>query len=99
MTAKDSCRVYCERGESMPGLHCADCEFSSFKLNKEVGLYQASCARGYTLADPRNHHEITQHFADTIDKFVPIIDPFGNEYLRKTNVCDEFTRRIQKADR
>ena len=79
----------------MGGLHCSDCEFCSFCFNDTVGMYQAACARGYTLADPHIHHDIEQHFAKSVDAFVPLVDPFGREYLRKTNVCDEFVRKAR----
>ena len=33
-------------------LHCADCVYASFAFHEEAGLYQGSCSRGYTLANP-----------------------------------------------
>ena len=62
------------------GLHCADCVYSSFSLNEEAGLYQGSCSRGYTLANP-HADGLEGHFAERPEELVPTVDPFGNEYL------------------
>ncbi len=72
------------------GLHCADCVYSSFSLNEEAGLYQGSCSRGYTLANP-HVDGLEGHFAERPEELVPTVDPFGNEYLRTSNVCERFS--------
>ncbi len=57
----------------MGGLHCSDCEFCSFCFNDTVGMYQAACARGYTLADPHIHHDI-ENFSDfSYEKIMSLI--------------------------
>lgn len=73
------------------GLHCVDCVYSSFTLNEEAGLYQGACSRGYTLANPHvAEGGLASHFAERPEELVPAIDPFGNEYLRTSNVCERF---------
>jgi hypothetical protein len=31
-------------------------------------------------------------FANNPDDLVPVVDPYGKEYLRRSNVCDHFLR-------
>ena len=76
----------------MAGFHCSECIFSSFTTNEETGMFQGSCRRGFTLAVPHVYKEPDMFFANSIDELVPVIDPFGNEYLRRSNVCDHFLR-------
>ncbi len=72
------------------GFHCTDCVFSEFTLSEKTGAYQGSCSRGYTLTDPHVYESPADHFADDPVKLVPTVDPFGKEYLRKSNVCERF---------
>ena len=72
------------------GLHCADCAYASFTYHKESGLYQGSCSRGYTLTNPHVSTSPENHFAERPDCLVPTVDPFGEEYLRTSNVCERF---------
>ena len=72
------------------GLHCTDCVFSEFTLNDKNGTYQGSCSRGYTLTNPHTREPPANHFAATPPALLPTIDPFGKEYLRKSNVCERF---------
>ena len=73
------------------GLHCSDCVFSSFSLHEGSGLYQGSCSRGYTLENPNAPlHDVEAHFAEKPADLVPTFDPFGEEYLRTSNVCERF---------
>ena len=74
------------------GFHCADCVYASFSLHKESGLYQGSCSRGYTLTNPHVYTSPEDHFAASPGELVPSIGPFGNEYLRTSNVCEKFLR-------
>ena len=76
----------------MAGFHCSECIFSSFTTNEETGMFQGSCSRGFTLAVPHVYKEPDMFFANSIDELVPVIDPFGNEYLRRSNVCDHCLR-------
>ena len=78
---------------AMAGLHCSDCVFAEFSLNERTGMYQGTCSRGFTLADPRVHHEPEMYFAAREDGLVPVRDPFGREYLRTKNICDRFQPR------
>ena len=72
------------------GFHCTDCVFSEFKINDKNGFYQGSCSRGYTLTDPHVAESPQNHFAADPARLVPTVDPFGKEYLRKSNVCERF---------
>ena len=73
-------------------LHCADCVYASFAFHEEAGLYQGSCSRGYTLANPHaEKSDLESHFAEKPEDLVPTVDPFGNEYLRTSNVCERFS--------
>ncbi len=72
------------------GLHCTDCVFAEFKKNETTGAYQGSCSRGYILTDPKNYESSANRFAEAPEGLVPTIDPFGKEYLRKSNVCERF---------
>lgn len=74
------------------GFHCADCLYASFARNEESGLYQGTCSRGYTLTNPHVAASPENHFAASPGELVPTVDPFGGEYLRSSNVCDEFRR-------
>lgn len=74
------------------GLHCSDCIFGKFSLNDEWGKYQGSCSRGYTLADPHVHRTPDMYFAEKPSDLVPVVDPFGREYLRTDNICKQFLR-------
>lgn len=74
----------------MAGLHCSDCIFSTIEYNQEVGAYQGSCSRGYTLADPKVKEAPKKYFVEDPQQLVPTITPFGDEYLRTSNVCTEF---------
>ena len=73
------------------GLHCSDCAYSSFELHEDAGMYQGSCSRGYTLTNPHvAEGGVEAHFAASPSELVPTVDPFGNEYLRTSNVCERF---------
>ena len=74
------------------GFHCTDCVYGSFVFHKESGTYQGSCSRGYTLTDPHVHASPENHFAPSPQDLVPTVDPFGEEYLRTSNVCERFCR-------
>ena len=74
------------------GFHCEDCVFGSFVLHESSGLYQGSCSRGYTLTNPHVHQSPEDHFAESPRDLVPTVDPFGEEYLRTSNVCERFCR-------
>ncbi len=74
------------------GFHCSDCVYSSFVFQEETRTYQGACSRGYTLTDPRVHQSPKNRFVVRPDQLVPTIDPFGNEYLRTSNVCHQFLR-------
>ena len=77
------------------GLHCTDCLYGSFSFNEEYGKYQGSCSRGYTLADPHLTKDPERRFADHPSKLVPVVDPYGAEYLRTDNICKRFVRPTQ----
>ncbi len=79
--------------------HCTDCIYSSFSINKESGKYQGYCTRGYTLADPHVHEQPQMFFADRPEQLVPMIDPYGKEYLRTKNICGEFDRHPHRDDK
>ncbi len=81
----------------MAGLRCADCVFSEFTVNEATGRYQGTCSRGYTLADPHVRAKPDMFFVEKPDQVVPVIDPFGAEYLRTSNVCDQFSKRTGEA--
>lgn len=74
------------------GFHCSDCAYSSFVVNEESGLYQGACSRGFTLGNPHVHTSPEDRFAEAPDGLVPLVDPFGHEYLRTSNVCERFHR-------
>lgn len=76
----------------MAGFHCSECIYGSFAINEDTGKYQGSCSRGFTLAVPHVYKEPDMFFANTPDELVPVIDPYGNEYLRQSNVCNHFLR-------
>ena len=76
----------------MAGFHCTECIYGSFAINKETGMYQGSCSRGYTLAVPHVYKEPDMFFANNPDDLVPVVDPYGKQYLRRSNVCDHFLR-------
>lgn len=78
------------------GFHCVDCVFGTFSVHEESGLYQGACSRGYTLANPHVHTSPEDHFAADASELVPTVDPFGEEYLRTSAVCEQF-RRPQDA--
>lgn len=78
--------------ESNTMFHCTDCIYSSFSLNKDSNMYQGFCSRGYTLADPHIHKRPEMLFAVQPEMLVPMIDPYGKEYLRTKNICGEFNR-------
>lgn len=73
----------------MAGLHCSDCIFSEFNQNEQTKRYAGSCSRGYTLENPHAQGD-DAHWADSPDQLVPTINPYGEEYLRTSNVCGEF---------
>lgn len=72
------------------GFHCIDCVFSTFERNEKSGEYSGSCSRGFTLANPHVHESPQNHFSVDPRDLVPTVDPFGEEYLRTSNVCDRF---------
>ena len=72
------------------GFHCTDCIFASFARNKKSGKFRGSCSRGFTLTDPHVHTSPDDHFSEDPRNLVPTVDPFGEEYLRTSNVCDRF---------
>ena len=74
------------------GLHCSDCIFGEFSFNEEWGKYQGQCSRGYVLGDPHEHRKPDMFFAERPNQLVPLIDPFGREYLRTDNICKQFLR-------
>lgn len=74
------------------GFHCSDCVFASFSVHEDSGLYQGACSRGYTLTNPHVRVSPECHFAEAPEGLVPTVDPFGEEYLRTSNVCDQFRR-------
>lgn len=79
----------------MASFHCTDCIFSSFSFNEKAHKYQGACSRGYSLADPHIHRKPDMFFADRTSALVPVIDPYGREYLRTKNICDQFVRLPQ----
>ena len=74
------------------GFHCTDCIFASFARNKKSGKFRGSCSRGFTLTDPHVHTSPDDHFSEDPRNLVPTVDPFGEEYLRTSNVCERFIR-------
>lgn len=82
----------------MAGLRCSDCIFCSCFRDKKTGLVQALCSRGYTLADPLCEHEPDMYFARDMRAFVPVVDPFGEMYLRTRNTCAQFEKRNTPLD-
>ena len=42
------------------------------------------------LTDPHVHTSPDDHFSEDPRNLVPTVDPFGEEYLRTSNVCDRF---------
>lgn len=79
----------------MAGFRCTDCIFSSFSFNEKAHKYQGACSRGYTLADPHVRRKPDMFFADRTSALVPVVDPYGREYLRTKNICDQFVRLPQ----
>ena len=79
----------------MAGLHCTDCVYGSFCRNEDFDKFQGTCSRGFTLADPHVHTKPDMFFAEVPERLVPIIDPFGKEYLRTKNICEQVTRPTQ----
>lgn len=77
----------------MAGFACSDCIFCTCMRNKKSGLYQGSCSKGYTLANPYKTEGPDQYFTLTPQQLVPTKDPFGEEYLRSHNVCAQFQRK------
>lgn len=82
----------------MAGLRCSDCIFCSCFRDKKTGLVQALCSRGYTLANPLCKHEPDMYFARDMRAFVPVVDPFGEMYLRTRNTCAQFEKRNTPLD-
>ncbi len=82
----------------MAGLRCSDCIFCSCFRDKKTGLVQALCSRGYTLANPLCEHEPDMYFARDMRAFVPVVDPFGEMYLRTRNTCAQFEKRNTPLD-
>ena len=82
----------------MAGLRCSDCIFCSCFRDKKTGLVQALCSRGYTLANPLCEHEPDMYFARDMREFVPVVDPFGEMYLRTRNTCAQFEKRNTPLD-
>lgn len=82
----------------MAGLRCSDCIFCSCFRDKKTGLVQALCSRGYTLANPLCEHEPDMYFARDMRAFVPVVDPFGEMYLRTHNTCAQFEKRNTPLD-
>lgn len=79
------------------GFHCTDCAYASFSLNEHTGCYQGACSRGYTLCDPKVRMDPERRFAERPEQLVPVIDPFGGEYLRTSNVCERFLKKDAAA--
>lgn len=79
------------------GYHCSDCVYASFSIQEGSDLYQGACSRGYTLTNPHVEKSPENHFAESPDQLVPTIDPFGEEYLRTSNVCERFLRPADAA--
>ena len=75
------------------GLHCCDCVFATLAKNEESGAYQCACGKGYTLANPHVHTDPERFFDEDPRKLVPMVDPFGKEFLRTENVCKSFRPR------
>ena len=42
--------------------------------------------------NPHVHTSPENHFAAETRELVPTVDPFGEEYLRTSNVCERFLR-------
>lgn len=82
----------------MAGLRCSDCIFCSCFRDKKTGLVQALCSRGYTLANPLCAREPDMYFARDVRAFVPVVDPFGEMYLRTRNTCAQFEKRNTPLD-
>lgn len=74
------------------GFHCSECVYATMVRNEETGLFQAGCSRGYTLTNPHVHVSPDDHFAKAPEELVPTVDPFGELYLRTSNVCERFLR-------
>lgn len=80
----------------MAGFHCTDCIYSSFSMNEHSNRYQGACSRGYTLAVPHVYKKPDMFFADDPRDLVPVVNPYGKEYLRTSNVCRDFTTPVDK---
>lgn len=79
------------------GFHCSDCAYSTFvRLTGDTTQVQGACSRGYTLCNPKISTSPANRFAQNPDELVPTIDPFGNEYLRTSNVCKGFENSGEK---
>lgn len=83
----------------MAGFHCTDCIYSSFAFSKKAQSYQGACSRGYTLTNPKVRTSPEDHFAPAPEQLVPTVDPFGKEYLRTSNVCGQFRRPQDSAQK
>ena len=77
----------------MAGLRCSDCVFCSCFRDEKTGLMQARCSRGYTLANPLCDQEPDKYFARDPREFVPVVDPFGEIYLRTHSTCSQFEKK------
>lgn len=55
-------------------------------------MYQGACSRGYTLTNPHAEEQgVERHFAEAPEGLVPTVDPFGDEYLRTSSICERFS--------
>ncbi|OFK23399.1 hypothetical protein [Olsenella sp. HMSC062G07] len=84
--------------DSRAGLRCADCVFAQFVVNEMNGMYQGICSRGYTLADPHVRTSPDCYFVEDPRLLVPVIDPFGKEFLRTKNICERFLPQPKGGD-
>ena len=48
-------------------------------------------ASGRPTVAPMAVDGLEGHFAERPEELVPTVDPFGNEYLRTSNVCERFS--------
>jgi len=71
-------------------LHCTDCIYGSFEQNPKTGRWRGTCERRYTLADPHVYPDPGGYFADDPTKLVPMVDPWGKEYLRTSDICNRY---------
>ena len=76
----------------MSGFACCDCIFCNCSRDEQTGLYHAVCSKGYTLANAHDMRVPQKYYAPTPRVFVPVTDPFGQQYFRTHATCAQFQR-------